>query len=114
MAKKRSNMIGFRLPEEVIELLEQEAKRHGLASVHEVARTILINTLMGVEPQPNELEKKVIKAQVRTLAMLQRLIASLPDELLQEADNCNGRGAKILVEGSSDADLIMRKMGIED
>ena len=108
-------MIGFRLPEEVIELLEQEAKRHGLASVHEVARTILINTLMGVERQPNKLEKQVILSHVRTLALLQRLVTSLPDELLKkEADNQNGRGAQILAEGCSDAEKIMRLMGVAD
>lgn len=114
MAKKRSNMIGFRLPEEVIELLEQEAKRHGLASVHEVARTILINTLMGVERQPNKLEKQVILSHVRTLALLQRLVTSLPDDLLKDAEPNNGRGAQILAEGCSDAEKIMRLMGIED
>ena len=114
MAKKRSNMIGFRVPEEVIELLEQEAKRHGLASIHEVARTMLINTLMGIEPPPSELERDVIKAQFRTLTMLQRLITSLPDELLKPSDINSGMGSQILKDGWSDADKILRTRGLED
>ena len=114
MAKKRSNMIGFRLPEEVIELLEQEAKQHGLASIHEVARTMLINTLMGVERSPNKLEKSVFKAQFQTLTMLQRLITSLPDDLLKDADPNNGRGAQIMHDGRADAEVIMKKIGLGD